>query len=144
MKKLPTAVIKPLLLACDETVKLLLGGPPIDITMFFTIEQKFVLPAWLPFFNRTQYVVESNQEFVTLSDHDTWKLCFFLDLIGRFMFYNGTKHDADFVVSVDYFFEKYRDVVGERNSEKLFWFAFPEVSRQRATGKPFDPTMRIV
>jgi hypothetical protein len=143
VKQLPTAVIKPLLLACDETINLLLGGP-LEITMFFTIEKHFVLPAWFPFFKKVNYILSSPDEISSLEDIDAYKLCFYLDMVGRFMYYNGTNHDAKFVVSVNYFFEKYHDVIGERDSEKLFWCAFPEISLRQANGKPFDPTMRVV
>lgn len=143
MKKIPVAIIKPLLLASDETVTILLYGPP-DIKTFFTIERVFVLAGWMPFYHQVKHITQSDQEFIEVPVHLLSKMCFYFDLLAKFMDHYGTKVDKEFAESVDYFFEKLKGTVNVRDSEKLFWSAFPEVSRNQITGKPYDPFMRVV
>lgn len=145
MKLLPAIIIKPLFLATHDLAKIFLTAPP-GIKMFFTIEGVFIIARWMIFHKSIEQKIvdRSDNTQIEFSDFEISQLSFYFDLIGTFMSYYGDKSEQDFVESVDYYFIKLKDIVGQRNPEKLFWCAFPDVSRSQMSGKPLPPLLKSV
>lgn len=109
----------------DSRMKAMINLPP-EHSGLLRIEDINVGEQWPSYFQHMQEVTRTLVPTIELERIDAYKLAFYMDFVALFFKYHGDETDKDYVSYVDTFFDKYKELIGPRSENILFYRAFPK------------------
>jgi len=116
-----TNIIKPLIIATDDYIKIIKTFPTKEQKRFWIGGVK-ILNHWKDIHKTVIPLIEAGNvdNKVVVGDLIGYRMALYFYHIALFFQYFGDHKDTAYITSVDYFFRHYKAVIGEKDEKHLF------------------------